>query len=155
MFSALPRRLGGTAARSTAARPILQLARKVFDNSSIASITRHCLRFLTDRPIRKDKSWPPRELDIFRFRPEGSLGVLVRAGWRITNGILHIAGAVRWTRLFAPPAAPNIRRAVSRRWSASFAKRSGNTFRRADKLGQRWRRWRLDISTHTASTSLE
>jgi len=30
---------------------------------------------------------------------------------------------------------------VSRRWSASFAKKSGNTFRRADKLGQRWRRW--------------
>jgi hypothetical protein len=42
---------------------------------------------------------------------------------------------------------------VSRRGSAPFAKKSGNTFRHADKLGQRWRRWRLDISTHTASTS--
>src|SRR5262249_26563901 len=81
---------------------------------------------------------------------------LVRAGWRITNGIKRtFPEQVRWTRLFAPPAAPNIRRAVSRRGSASFAKKSGNTSRHADKLGQRWRRWPLDILTRTASTSLE
>jgi hypothetical protein len=36
MFSALATRPGGTAATSAAARPILQLARKVFDNNIIA-----------------------------------------------------------------------------------------------------------------------
>jgi hypothetical protein len=39
MFSALAMP-GGIAATSAAARPILQLARKVFDNSTIASVTR-------------------------------------------------------------------------------------------------------------------
>src|SRR5262249_26354600 len=36
MFSALAMRPGGTAATSAAARPMLQLARKVFDDSIIA-----------------------------------------------------------------------------------------------------------------------
>src|SRR5262249_22847173 len=36
MFSALATRPGGTAATSAAARPMLQLARKVFDDSIIA-----------------------------------------------------------------------------------------------------------------------
>src|SRR5262249_50747187 len=67
----------------------------------------------------------------------------------------HVPGAVRWTRLFTPLAAHIMRGGGWRGGSASFAKKSGNTFRHADKLGQRWRRWRLDISTHTASTSLE
>jgi hypothetical protein len=67
----------------------------------------------------------------------------------------HVPGAVRWMRSFAPLAASNTRRAVSPRSTVQFAKKSGNTFRRADKLGQRWRPWRLDISTHTASASPE
>ena len=40
MFSALAMRPGATAVTSAAARPMLQLARKVFDNSSIASVTK-------------------------------------------------------------------------------------------------------------------
>src|SRR5262245_5849856 len=111
------------------------------------------------RELAGDGKAEPRAAEALRGQGTTSMGAdqcLVRAGWRITNGIKRtFPEQVRWTRLFAPSAAPNIRRAVSRRGSASFAKKSGNTFRHADKLGQRWRRWRLDISTRTASTSLE
>src|SRR6266702_2033046 len=59
MFSALAMP-GGIAATSAAARPILQLARKVFDNSTIASVTMLWLRFLI---IRKPfAACPPREV---------------------------------------------------------------------------------------------
>ena len=53
---------------------------------------------------------------------------------------VYLLGEARWTRSSARRAAPSTPRAVSRRDSVQFAKKSDNTSRPAGKLGQRWRR---------------
>src|SRR6266446_614108 len=68
MFSALAMRPGGTAATSAAARPMLQLARKFFDDSIIA------------RPWRKPATrWLASEGDALRRKPDHRHRRLLRA----------------------------------------------------------------------------
>src|SRR5512133_2012596 len=68
MFSALAMRPGGTAVTSAAARPMLQLARKVFDDSIIA------------RPWRKPVTrWLASESDALRKKPDHQHGRLLRS----------------------------------------------------------------------------